>query len=243
VILVSKIDLQAGTAELLGASDGTAIPERLVAVARGLGLRELRLFNVHHQSVGTRRIAPDAGKATLPGLARGLGPDQAEGTQPAGSQTQTLPADVLVEHTLTVRQGVPIYTAVFRHDPASLRVISAYTAFLLSTHTGEDRQLLPVRLATYEICANVVEHGRVARTGATLQLRLRLDALEIAGSVQDQCAFFDPASLTGVTLQERLAERNPRGYGIPMLLQLLDEMEHEFNDVGNRITFTKRMEP
>jgi anti-sigma regulatory factor (Ser/Thr protein kinase) len=243
VILVSRIDLRAGVAELRAASAGDRISERVVAVARGLGLRELRVIGAHREPLDVCRVGTAASTAPPSDLARELVPESVDGATRAATHTQTLLAGSLLEHTLTVRQRVPTYAAVFWHDPASLRMISAYTAFLLSTHPAEDRQLLPVRLAAYEICANVVEHGRTARDGATLQLHLQLEALEITGSIQDQCAFFDPGSLAGKTLQQRMAERQRRGYGIPMLLQLLDRMEHEFNDVGNRITFSKRMEP
>jgi len=78
------------------------------------------------------------------------------------------------------------------------------------------------------------QHGKARRAklaGYGLQLREKQKVKRIYGVLEDQFRhYFEKA------------ERR-RGITGEMLLQLLDEMEHEFNDVGNRITFTKRMEP
>lgn len=253
MILVSGLDLQGGIAELVTTSDGVdTIPERVLGAASGLGLRQLQLARLSGETVQVLDISTSDRERACSELARDLSRlwSASHATTSADASralstarpSGTFDARCMVKHVVhQVSSSITLYTATFRHDLKSLRALSAYPAFLLATHPAEENVLFQVRLAIYEIGANIIEHGQIMHPGAVIQLRLRLDPMEIAGFLQDQCAFFDPATRAGGTVLERLAARQRRGYGIPMLLQLLDRMEHEFNDVGNRITFCKRI--
>jgi anti-sigma regulatory factor (Ser/Thr protein kinase) len=112
---------------------------------------------------------------------------------------------------------------------------------VLTTYGRQERHLMQLRLAIYEICANITEHGCPSGQRAEIGIHLRFAEGAIQGWIQDCCEYFDTAEVPLVSLPERAAARNRRGYGISVIRQLLDSFEHEFNEMGNRLTFNKRI--
>ncbi len=157
------------------------------------------------------------------------------------SRTIVLPETYLAEHRWQVQADWPVYSARFRHATGCLAQLSTYCAVLLTSYGQQSTHLMQLRLALYEICANVVEHGLPGHDTRSIDLELQFGPGSIAGCVQDHCKRFDPSRMSVSPPPDSAAQRHARGYGIHMIRQLLDDLQHEFNETGNRITFEKRI--
>jgi len=157
------------------------------------------------------------------------------------TRTAVLPDTYLVEHRWHMRGDWPMYRARFRQAVGCLAQISSYCAVLLASYGRQSTHLMQLRLALYEICANVVEHGLRGPGSGEIDMELRFGHGVISGCVQDDCAQFDPSRKLLSPLPVSAAQRSARGYGIHIIRQLLDDLQHEFNETGNRITFEKRI--
>jgi anti-sigma regulatory factor (Ser/Thr protein kinase) len=125
--------------------------------------------------------------------------------------------------------------------PASLRPLSSFVALALATHLQSNSELLKVRLGLYEILANVLEHGRMLRPGASLEVGLALEPDAVRGWIRDECARFDPRAWPSVPVADLVSGRSTRGYGIHLVRQILGTLEHRFDGNGNTLTFRKEI--
>lgn len=228
MIVLDRIDLSTGGAELLHAGTMSSSWEadfwRIVEASRMLQLRQVSL-RVEEKGVHKR--------LTL-----------RESALPAATQARltTVASSVhLVQHAWALQDGMPVYDGRFLNSPDCLPLLSRYAGLLLATYGEQRKHLVQLRIAIYEICANIVEHGLRSRGPAHIDVHLHFFPGEIRGWVQDTCRPFDPSRLPATGIAERLEKRSTRGYGITIMRLLLDTMQHEFNPTGNRITFSKRI--
>lgn len=228
MILVPRIDFGAGLAQLVEAGgmepSGPAELERVMQLARSLGLRPV----VRQEPLGA---TPRAGAGWR--RQRAAGDDPPAPADPVRSY--------LLQHRCTLAAGLPVYAGSFHHEAGCLPQLSRYAALLLATYGVQTTHLMQLRLALYEICANVVEHGLRSQRHGRIDLHLGFLANGIEGEVRDRCERFDPSEVLVSPMPVSLAARKPRGYGIRIIRQLLDDLGHEYDETGNRITFRKRI--
>ena len=228
MILVARIDFGAGLAELVDSGgmepSGPAELERVMQLAQSLGLRPVL------------RQEP-LGATARTGVGRGA-PRGAAQDPPA---TARPPRSYLLQHRCTLAAGLPVYAGSFRHEAGCLPQLARYAALLLATYGVQTTHLMQLRLALYEICANVVEHGLRSQRHGRIDLHLGFRGDGIEGWVRDRCERFDPSEVLVSPMPVSVAARKPRGYGIRIIRQLLDDLGHEYDDTGNRITFRKRI--
>ena len=147
-----------------------------------------------------------------------------------------------LDHRWELREGHLEYEACFGHASDAGGLVSLYTPIALATYGSDaDGALTQVRLAIYEMCMNIFDHGRVRKADATVRLRLRFTSDAIEGWIQDECEAFNPLKLPLVDVKDHIRGRARRGYGLMMVRLLLDELHHEYNETGNRLHFTKRI--
>jgi anti-sigma regulatory factor (Ser/Thr protein kinase) len=231
LIVLEALHAERRTAHLLVTGpweDVGAGVERLLDCASQLGILELRLRSADGFTV-TRRLS-HAGPCGLAPLDQ---PDEDLESPPV------LPA--ALEHRYTIEAGTVRYTAGFEHSPAGLRLLSPYIGLLLATYGPFPRRLMHLRLAIYELCANIIEHGVPQASDPRLRLEIRFESDRIHCTVQDQCERFDPIAAPMMVFTDLLASRSPRGYGIPLVHRLLDSLQHTYDGTGNQLEFHKRI--
>jgi anti-sigma regulatory factor (Ser/Thr protein kinase) len=244
VILVTRIDFGTGMAELVEASrtepSGPGELQRVTQLALSLGLRPVVRHETPVAPVPTGGTEPSpAGAADSPATRRAVGGVRRSSPVPVKLSRPT--RSFLLQHRWTLAPDLPVYDGSFLHEAGCLPQLSRYAALLLSTYGVQTTHLMQLRLALYEICANVVEHGLRSRRHGRIELRLDFRADGIEGWVSDSCERFDPSEVLVSPLPVSVAARKPRGYGIRIIRQLLDDLGHEYEDTGNRITFRKRI--
>jgi anti-sigma regulatory factor (Ser/Thr protein kinase) len=137
-------------------------------------------------------------------------------------------------HTLREVGGYPLYEIQLPHVDVSLRLVSIYTRLVLATFGPQVRDLANLHLVLYELCANILEHGRPRHQDPKLQLAMQFRNGGIEGWIQDNCSNFDPFT---AKLPARKNQAPHRGRGLHIVRRLLTSSGHEFNDKGNRLTF------
>lgn len=228
MIVLERIDPPRRTVEFraLGDDDDacrTAFA-RAGALARQLGLEDVRLHlgePAHAVSVAGARQGPVA----------------------AARSAHAPQAECGVLHRWRLHQGAVEYDLEFAHQPASRDLVALWVPLALVTHGPQEDRLMQLHTGIYEICANILEHGQPLRDPTTFSVGLRLLQDRIDGYVQDGCERFDSARQPFQGVLERVASRERRGFGIHMMLRLIDRIEHKYNETGNRLTFTKGMLP
>ena len=222
MIVVDRIDLTAGIARLWHGGSLSATWDgdfwRIVDAARTLQLHQVSLCV---------QDGDDQKRLTLAG----------DGMPPLAEAARAH----LMHHRWSLVDGLPVYDGRFRNAPDCLPLLSRYAGLLLATYGEQRKHLVQLRIAIYEICANIIEHGLRSRAPARIDVHLQFFPREIRGWVQDTCQPFDPSRMPETAIAERLEKRSKRGYGITIMRLLLDTMQHEFNPMGNRITFSKRI--
>ena len=234
MLLLRSIDFERSLAELSVSS--ASIPEadmpaveRLLHVARALGLREIQLRD--------RR-----------GRARSFQVENPIAATPASSDAATAVATSALPRVEVVQKRIDAdvaaeYVVRQPHAPGSLRPVSSFVALALATHLQSNSELLKVRLGLYEILVNVLEHGRPLRPGAALEVALVLEPGAVRGWIRDECSCFDPRQWPSVPVADLVSGRSTRGYGIHLVRQILGTLEHEFDGNGNTLTFRKEISP
>jgi len=106
-----------------------------------------------------------------------------------------------------------------------------------------DRARLEARLAIYELCRNILEHGRPLVEGAEVSLELTVDDEAIRGWIQDECAYFDLGNHASRDVTSLVRARADRGYGLTLVRQILTVCRHDHNGHGNRISFRILLDP
>ncbi len=134
------------------------------------------------------------------------------------------------------------YQATVSHDPAAMQLLDPFAAAALSTYGPRSSPVLTdLRLAIYELCQNILEHGRTVRTHPTIRISLCFDRDSIGGAIEDDCAHFDPLGFPEQDIDEHAARRRRRGYGLTLVRRAVDRIDYTAIPQGNRIEFQKRI--
>ena len=257
MILLERIDLAGRRAEyrVLGCHDamGREVFARASALARQLGLDDVRLLDERSGAPtlrGTSGQGVDAVLAAAP--TPGARDNREASPEPAAnavavavSATRTDSAKLAPSprHRWEIVAGVAECELVFEHEPTSRDLVALWVPLVLACSGAPEDRLVQLHTGLYEICANILEHGRLRHEPGMFTIVLRFHADRIEGYVQDCCERFDSAlpPLQGVL--ERVGTRARRGFGIHMMLRLIDHLQHEYNETGNRLVFTKGILP
>lgn len=232
MIILEQLDLdqRQATVRVLGADAmGRQVPgARLLQLLGELGCDSLRC------------ILPSDLERTM-----ALDGSRSNGVDPRHDTPRIAPVASLVAAGLTHRcrmhDGVPLYVGRVVHHRDSLEVISIYCDVLLSTLAARQSLLSALRLALYEICANVLEHGRPLVADAGLEVALRCERSAVSGWIEDRCERFDPLAGPAVALPDRALQGHRRGYGISIIRSTLDSLSHRHDGAGNRLEFRKEL--
>lgn len=111
----------------------------------------------------------------------------------------------------------------------------------MSRHLGADAQTsADLEFAVGEALANAVEHGhRMGRGNRKITLRIRrTDDHHLVVEVVDSGAAFDFSRHGGRPDEEY---HTPRGFGIFLMRELMDEVHYEHRRAGNVVRLVKRI--
>ena len=220
MILVDGIDLVARHASLDVWDESWPCPEprvaALAAPARALGLDALHLR------------CGDLGERV------GLADDAPPPARPAVAWP-------LLEHRAARTATGVRYTARLAHRPEAHRGVAPYAELLLRAAGLPALDLVLIRLVTYELCVNAIEHGTPLAPEPSLEIGFEIDAGTIRGWMRDACTPFDPTMFRSNTFDRLAGEGKRRGWGLRMVRRIASELEYSHDGQGNRVIFTKEL--
>jgi serine/threonine-protein kinase RsbW len=132
-------------------------------------------------------------------------------------------------------------TAVVPASAAGIRLAAeAFDAFAASRGLPLD-VLRAVQVTLDEVLSNIVRHGYRGQPEGRIQIAFRVadGALEV--TIQDDAPPFDPLAAALPDLATGLAQRPIGGLGILLTRRLMDDVQYERAEGGNRLTLRKRM--
>lgn len=235
MMLLEHFDPDHGTAtftgELPASPDAHQRCSRLTALAARIGLHSVQLRTDHglvalelpHTRDHAPHGSPDGGVAPY---------------------LLTLPRTECLCPVVHVDADAVTYHFRIPRDMTHVTALGAALGLVFAAYGEQERDLVPLRIALYEILANTAEHGipRASHPDTDhIEMRLTLGAGSIHGEIEDRCEAFDPTAGVPVHVAERVALRHKRGLGLPMISQLLDQVGHRTGAEGNHITFAKRI--
>jgi serine/threonine-protein kinase RsbW len=123
----------------------------------------------------------------------------------------------------------------------SLAKISEFVLRVARSAGLNEREAYAVQLAVDEACANIIDHayggegeGEIACTCEVIEDGLRVVLV-------DQGEPFEPDHVPTQDYHVPLEELKPRGAGLYLMRQMMDEVDFEFDDkAGNVLTMIKR---
>jgi len=212
---------------------------RMAELSAGLGFRDLVLHFATSGGASTQIEAyfgPEAGN----GGSTCLGPDPLPAMQGRGA-VATLPRLSLRGEMVG---DIPCYELELEACGGSRPLLDAGLVLMLATWGHEDRSILELRTALFELGAHYLDHSDEIRAKAAgpsadqIRLTLRFNGDQVSGQLEDNGPAFDPSSSPRVHLKsESPALTREAGW----FCRLLDEYEHDHGSSGNRIGFSKRV--
>lgn len=122
--------------------------------------------------------------------------------------------------------------------------ILTFVANACAAYNIEDDACFALRIATEEVCTNVIKHGYAGDDPGPLSVALQRDSDSIVITIEDAARPFDPADAPTPDLTSGWRERQTGGLGWHLVRQLMDDVRHEpLPHIGNRYTLVKRISP
>jgi serine/threonine-protein kinase RsbW len=103
-----------------------------------------------------------------------------------------------------------------------------------------DADIYAIQLAVDEAATNIIEHAYKGNEPGDIDLKCEpiRDGIKIV--LSDHGRPFDPDSLPEPTLNVPIEELKPRGLGVFLIRQMMDEVEYQFDpETGNSLTMIK----
>lgn len=125
--------------------------------------------------------------------------------------------------------------------PSDLSMVQKISAQVLQLLTGQfsvsETFSFDLRLCLEEALINAMKHGNKLRKDTFVTLDVDADADRVSLVVRDQGAGFSMQNIADCTKEENLFKNC--GRGVYLIKHLMDEVR--YNDVGNELTMTKRL--
>jgi anti-sigma regulatory factor (Ser/Thr protein kinase) len=148
------------------------------------------------------------------------------------------------ELSWSYREGCVTYRASVPHDANAIQWIDPYIAAVLATYgPSAVRAVADLRLAVYELCRNVTDHGRPHVSNPRIRIVSVLSSARIRIAIEDDCQHFNPVSHASDTTGRKAERRERRGYGLSLVRRMVDDFQHTALPHGNRTVITKDVRP
>jgi anti-sigma regulatory factor (Ser/Thr protein kinase) len=126
-----------------------------------------------------------------------------------------------------------------RPDPGEIRRSSGWlTSFCLERGVPRE-QIGRLELCLNEVLANLIDHGRVERLAAPVDLALNVNKIDGKGTatltILDTCLPFDPLLHQIGATPRSLREAEPGGLGLLLLKSFSDELSYRRLDDRNEL--------
>jgi serine/threonine-protein kinase RsbW len=102
--------------------------------------------------------------------------------------------------------------------------------------------LYQLQLAVDEACANVIQHAYKGLEPGDIEVSCSFDDQRLVIRVRDWGRSFVPEDVPEPDVDAPLEERSLGGLGLFLIRQCMDQVEFSFDEKGNELTMTKRLQ-
>jgi serine/threonine-protein kinase RsbW len=134
-----------------------------------------------------------------------------------------------------VKMDVPADVKYMRVVSACVTELLAARARSASESTATDTD--DIVLAVQELCMNIVDHAYEGRSDGRISLDFTVADDSFTAEFSDDGVPFDPSMVTAPDLEAGQV----RGYGLFMMMELLDDVTYTSSDGRNHWRLTKRV--
>lgn len=122
----------------------------------------------------------------------------------------------------------------------NLKDIGEFVVDCARTAGFDDSDIYAIQLAVDEAATNIIEHAYKGMEPGEIDIKCEAikDGVKIV--LRDHGQAFDPKGLPTPALNVPLEDLKPRGLGVFLIHQMMDEVEYKFNPKnGNSLTMVK----
>jgi serine/threonine-protein kinase RsbW len=147
--------------------------------------------------------------------------------------------DLKLEEKYTLVEGKPSYLQEIA-TVDSLNKIMEFVAVLAKQAGMEKVELSKMKIAVYEACINVIEHGYKFEPGKWIGIEVLYDQNRFEVAIMDDGDSFDFYNCKHYDVEEAFDEKRRGGYGLYIIQQSMDEVQYQSDKKnGNRLTLIK----
>lgn len=131
-------------------------------------------------------------------------------------------------------------TKMFPGRYTSLAKISEFVGLAAQAAGFDSKSVYAVKLAVDEACTNIIEHGYGGEGIGKIECSYHYDSKGLTIELRDWGKKFNPGEVPEPDYDVPLEELQPRGAGLYLMRQLMDDVQFSFNDEdGNLLTLIK----
>jgi serine/threonine-protein kinase RsbW len=124
----------------------------------------------------------------------------------------------------------------------NLNSVNHFVSILAKKAGMEEMEISKLKIAVYEACLNVVEHGYNFEPGSTIGIEVLCDKGRFAVTISDKGEPFDFYGVKDYNVQEAFDQKKQGGFGLYIIKRSVDEIKYESNPKeGNRLTLVKKL--
>ncbi len=125
----------------------------------------------------------------------------------------------------------------------SLNVITHFVTVLAQKAGLKQVDLSKLKIAVYEVCMNIIEHGYMFEPDHSIHVRAQWKDHRFEVNIIDHGKPFDFYNEDGYNVEEAVEEKRKGGYGLYIIKRSVDEVKYKSDpEKGNRLTLIKRIE-
>jgi len=98
------------------------------------------------------------------------------------------------------------------------------------------------QLAVDEACTNIIEHGYEGEDRGKIEVICQPGEGELTITIQDYARRFDPNTIPELKLDAAVEDLGIGGLGLYFMRQVMDAVEFNYEDGGNKLVLIKRRE-
>jgi len=122
----------------------------------------------------------------------------------------------------------------------SLAEISEFVGLAAQAAGFDSKDVYAVKLAVDEACTNIIEHGYGGEGIGKIECSYRYDSTALTIELRDWGKGFNPSDVPEPDYNVLLEELQPRGAGLFLMRQLMDDINFSFNpEEGNLLVLVK----
>ena len=113
----------------------------------------------------------------------------------------------------------------------------------LAVHAGmEPLEISKLKIAVYEACLNVIEHGYRFEPDQSLEVKVKRHASKLEVQILDWGQAFDLYTDDPYDVDRAFEEKQKGGYGLFIIKRSVDDIQYSANAInGNQLTLIKEL--